>query len=87
MQSRGRYLFEDPMRVEWPVIAADARVITSDDLIRATIVLSEQRMEHRLAWPRIAHVDGEFMAMARSRDPIRAELGVALAAQDFSVRP
>jgi hypothetical protein len=45
LQRRGGNLVEDAMRVEWPVVAADSSVIASDDLMGATVVLSEERVQ------------------------------------------
>ena len=45
------------MRVERPVVAADAGVVAPDDLVRAAVVLPEQRVQQRLARAGVAHVE------------------------------
>src|SRR5690348_7965017 len=52
-----RNLLEYPMRVERAVITCDARVIATDDQIGAAVVLTEQRVQQRLARPGVAHVE------------------------------
>ena len=50
-------LVEDVVRVERAVVAADAGVVAADDLVRAAVILAEQRVQQRLARPGVAHVE------------------------------
>src|SRR5918992_584202 len=53
-----RDLVEDLVRVEGPVVAADAGVVAPDNEMRAAVILAEERVQQRLARPGIAHVEG-----------------------------
>src|SRR6185312_12153269 len=55
----GLELLEDLLRVVRAVVRADARVITSDDEVRAPVVLAGDRVPDRLARARVAHRRGE----------------------------
>ena len=50
---------EDPVCVVGAVVAADPRVVAPDDEVRAAVVLAQDRVEHRLARPRVAHRERE----------------------------
>src|SRR5262249_10954760 len=50
-------LVEDGLRVIRAVIIADAGTIASDDQMRATEILANERMQQRLARTGIAHLD------------------------------
>jgi hypothetical protein len=52
-----RDLEEDLLRVERPVVVADARVVAADDQVAAAVVLAEDRVQERLAGTRVAHVE------------------------------
>src|SRR5215213_2326146 len=51
----GLELVEDVVRVVGAVVTADARVVAPDDEVRAAVVLPHERVEDRLARPRVAH--------------------------------
>src|SRR5512145_1874268 len=57
LERAGRDLVEDAVRVERPVEFADAGMVASDDEVRAAVVLSEERVQQRLARPGVAHVE------------------------------
>ena len=48
---------EDVVRVERAVVAAHARVVASDEQVRAAVVLPEEGVEQRLARSGVAHVE------------------------------
>src|ERR1700730_12063094 len=52
-------LIKDVMRIVGAVIVPYSGMIAPDDEMRATIVLSDQRVKDCPAWPRIAHRPGQ----------------------------
>ena len=70
MQRPGGDLIENVMGVEGPVIVADSRVITSDQQMRAAVILPEQGMKQRLARAGVTHIQ----RITRMHDRIRDEV-------------
>ena len=52
-----RNLVENVVRVERAVVIADPGVVAPHDLVRAAVVLAEQRVQQRLAGAGVAHVE------------------------------
>src|SRR5204863_8100814 len=57
LERAGRQLVEYPVRVEWPIVFADAGVIAPDDQVRAAVVLAKERVQQRFTWAGVSHVE------------------------------
>jgi hypothetical protein len=65
-----RDLIEDLVGVERPVVAADASVVATEDLVRTAVVLAEEGVQQCLARSGIAHVE----RVARLNDGLLHEI-------------